>query len=54
MTDTITMNDINLEIVHEINVRYWQQQYARLTPAYLSGVISRYLLIPAVVAWILS
>ena len=45
------MNDINLEIVHEINVRYWKLQLKRLNFANITGLILKYLFIPAAIAW---
>jgi len=48
------MNDINLEIVHEINARYWKLQSERLTPAFIALLLLKYLLIPAAIASMLA
>lgn len=50
----MTMNDINLEIVHEINVRYWKLQSKRMNFTNITALILKYLLIPAVIAWMLA
>jgi len=47
------MKDINLEIVHEINVRAWKKRFARLTPRFLIGRSVQYLVIPGLLAWCL-
>lgn len=44
------MRDINLEIVHEINVRAWKMRFARLTPRFLIIRSVQYLVIPALLA----
>ena len=48
------MNDINLEIVHEVNIRYWQRRLDRLTTGYLMFKSILYLVIPALLAWSLA
>ncbi len=43
-------NDVNIEIVHEVNVRLWKHRLAQLTPRKLVLVGTRYLFIPALLA----
>ncbi|MDX1519064.1 MAG: hypothetical protein R3318_02995 [Gammaproteobacteria bacterium] len=48
------MKDVNLEIVHEVNVRLWRRRLAWFSPASHRGKFLLFFLIPTMLAWALA